>query len=142
MTTSIERVNRHTILDLISSDTSVKLTVSEKALFEHCLMATESLWVGRIDNKLVCAWGLIPPTIMSEQAHLWLYTTDAVKEHEFIFVRNSQKALAEMFKEYPVIVGFTAVGQSRSIRWLRWLGAVFGNPGINGKVIPFTIRKK
>lgn len=100
-----------------------------------------TLWEGKIDGKTVCVWGMVPPTIMSDQAYIWLYTNDElVREHQFVFVRRSQRMIEQMLEEYPRIVGHCLVDSPRSIRWLKWLGATFGPP--SGMLVPFEIRKK
>ena len=116
------------------------LTDEESKTLEQYLTFSAKLCIGSIDGKLCCAWGLIPPTLISQQAYLWLFTTEAVEEHKFIFVRNSQRMVQEMLEEWPIITGFCEISATRSIRWLRWLGAVFSEP--TGKFLPFTIRKK
>lgn len=94
---------------------------------------------GYIDGKLACVWGLMPPTILSNRAYLWLYTTDVVKEHTFIFIRQSQIAVKQMLEEYSELYGYAEVGNHKAITWLRWLGAVFGEP--DDRRIPFIIRR-
>ena len=140
MTVAINRVTKAEIQELISASEDVKLNAAEQANFDACLFLTSSLYVGLIDGRLVCIWGLIPPTLLSDQAYLWLHTTDAVHTHEFLFVRKSQLALNMVLNEFKTIVGVVLVGNTRSHRWLKWLGAEFGEP--NGKLIPFSIRKK
>jgi hypothetical protein len=46
-----------------------------------------------------------------------------------------------MLKEFPIIVGHTAINNHSGQQWLRWLGAEFGEP-INDIVVPFTIKAK
>src|SRR2546422_670823 len=50
------------------------------------------LWIGLIDEVPVCAWGLVPPSLISDRAYLWLYVTDAVEANKFIFIRWSQRS--------------------------------------------------
>lgn len=95
------------------------------------------IWIGLIDEVPVCAWGLVPPTLISDRAYLWLYVTDKVEEHKFIFVRWSQRVMEELRQRYPTIYGVCEVSNSRAIRWMRWLGAEFGHP--EAKVVPFVI---
>jgi hypothetical protein len=45
-----------------------------------------------------------------------------------------------MLRRYKVIVGNCIVGEDKSIRWLKWLGAKFGKP--EGNKVPFVIRAK
>ena len=106
---------------------------------DFCLLMSTVIWAGFIDKGLACIWGVIPPTLMSSQAYLWLYTTDLIKEHQFILVRHSQLVIEEILKEYPSIVGHAIIVSSKSIRWLKWLGARFGTP--QGTALPFRITR-
>lgn len=139
MTVSIDRSRRQKANDLIHHSPHISLGKNEQEIMDYCLRMSESIWTGTVDGKLACMWGLIPPSLMSFQAYLWMMHTPLVEEHTFLFVRYSQLAMKEMLEEYEVIVGHVEAEQDRSIRWLRWLGAVFGEPV--GKKIPFTIRK-
>lgn len=140
MTASVKRVDRSYVRNLISSADCISLTVEEQKTFDHCLMLTSILWVGAVDGRLACTWGLVPPTLMSDRAYLWLYTTPEVEDHKFLFVRHSQRAMEEMLETYPIITGVTKVGWTQTIRWLRWLGAEFGDH--HGQFLPFEIRKR
>ena len=140
MTVAVERIDRRQVMDLISQVDEVSLSEDEKVTFRRCLVQTTTVWMGLADGKLVCIWGLIPPTMLSDTAYLWLYTTGAIRGHEFLFVRHSQRAVEGMLLLYPNIIGITRVGNDQTIRWLKWLGAVFSEP--SGSVLPFTIRKK
>ena len=140
MTVSVDRVTRGAVSKLISSSDEVSLTDTEKETFARCLAQTTALWMGKLDGRLICAWGLIPPTLLSDQAYLWLFTTPALAGHEFIFIRRSQIEVRAMLEEFPIIVGWTNVGWAQTIRWLRLLGAEFEEP--LGTRLPFIIRKK
>lgn len=125
MTVSIRQVDRGEIRQLIFSSSDANLSDEDWGKMDMCLALTSQLYVGAIDGKFICAWGLILPTILSTQAYLWLYTSEAIKGNEFFFVRHSQKALQAMLEEFPEIVGHTNPKAESSIRWLRWLGAEF-----------------
>lgn len=140
MTSQVLQMSRQDISRLISTEVSPSLTEDELIRFNACLASTTTVWVGMVDGKFLCTWGLIPPTLLSDQAYLWLYTTDAIRDHEFIFVRKSQLVMEQMLERHKMIVGYAQAGADRSIRWLKWLGAVFGDPV--GDLIPFVIRKK
>lgn len=109
-------------------------------VLDQCIKKSEYLWVGKWDNEIICAWGLIPPTILSEQAHLWMLNATNIKEHKFIVVRHSQIFMEKMLEKYPKIVGYCKAGQKHSVKWLKWLGAEFMEP--HGDMLPFVIRKK
>lgn len=109
-------------------------------IFMKCIQTTTQYWMGWVDGEVVCVYGVIPPSLASDTAYLWLYTTPALDGNEFVFVRHSQRAVQELLKIYPRIVGHATVGAHRSLRWLKWLGAAFNEP--KGDLIPFNIRAK
>lgn len=106
----------------------------------ECLTMSEEVFVGEIGGEPACVWGLIPPTILSDSAYLWLLCTDVVTAHQFIFIRHSQIVMERLLKIYPTIVGRCVVGQSKTIRWLKWLGAEFQYHG--GPTLSFTIKAR
>ena len=121
---------------------SVYPYLCDMPLREHMIMRqafdnSVVVWIGYQDDQVLCAWGLCPPTFCADSAYLWLWTTQHMTEHVFTFVRHSQRAVAEMLQSYPTIHGHCVIGATKSIRWMRWLGAVFGPP--QGKLLPFTI---
>lgn len=96
------------------------------------------VYTGYIDGSIACIWGLIPPSLLSDSAHLWLHTNDLCHRHPFLLVRYSQRAMESMLEKYPTIVGYCDLTKSRSVQWLRWLGAEVGYP--SGNLAPFVIR--
>jgi len=116
------------------------LSSNDMEIMDQCIHLSDAVWYGFVDNKLACIWGVIPPTLMSSTAYLWLYTTELVKEHQFAFVRHSQRAIEVILNEYNTIVGYCLIDAEQSKRWLKWLGAEFGHP--EGRKLPFVIRKK
>lgn len=106
----------------------------------------EALWrsievrYGLVDGKVACIWGLIPPTLLSQTAYLWLLTTDIIAENKFLFIRHSQRYIEEALKQYPEIIGDTVISNTPAIRWLKWLGAEFGES--SGLRLPFVIKAK
>ena len=104
------------------------------------IRASEPAWIGRVDGEIACVWGLVPPTLLSGQAYLWLLTTEKISEHQFLFVRYSQLMVEDMLKNFNILVGSCNINQPKSIRWLKWLGAKFGEP--YGEWVPFQIRRK
>jgi hypothetical protein len=94
-----------------------------------------------MDDEVACVWGVVAPSLVSDQAYLWLYTNRPVDEHQFTFIRHSQRVIEDLLKTHSQIVGFCAIAASQSRRWLKWLGATFGD-SVDGKYIPFQIRRK
>lgn len=125
--------------DIVRRSPVAHVADAERTLRE-CMKRSIEVRYGMLDGEVACMWGLIPPTLLSDQAYLWLLTTDIVAEHKFLFVRHSQRYVEEALHVYPNIIGDVIIGNEQAIRWLRWLGAEF-LPPVGGRV-PFTIRAK
>lgn len=134
--TVIEKLTEDRARELVKS---MQLGDTDQKAMDFSLVMSTVIWAGFIDEKIACLWGVIPPTLMSNQAYLWLHTTDLIQEHQFILVRHSQLVIEEILKEFPSIVGHAIIGSSKSIRWLKWLGAKFGPP--MGTAVPFRISR-
>lgn len=134
MTVSVKPATRNEVEQFIRNS---DVPPEHIRIFFQCFRATTEYWMGALDGETICIWGIIPPTLLSDNVYLWLYTTPDLEGNEFVFVRHSQRAVEEILRSYPRIIGHATVGADRSIRWLRWLGAKFGEP--DGGLIPFTI---
>ena len=121
----------------------IKAEVSDAGdnkLVRRCIFTSAYAFTGWVDDEVACIVGIISPTVLSNQAYLWLHCTPLVEQHKFLFVRYSQRWLEIALKEYPVITGHTLVSNTSGIRWLsRYLGAKFGEP--EGMAVPFQIRR-
>ena len=140
MTASIVRLPGAEAYDLIYPEYLATLDQVQQETMQRSMTNSSRVWVGSTDTDILCFWGLIPPSLLSDRAYLWLYTTPHMQAHQFMFIRHSQRMVEEMLQEFPLIVGHCVVGADKSIRWLRWLGAVFSEP--QGQLIPFEIRAK
>lgn len=126
MTAAIEKLSRRKLTELISAEIAPTLSTEQNQKLTRCLQATTTVWTGLYDGKLLGFWGVIPPTLLSDSAYLWFYWTDEIENHQFVFVRHSQRVIEEVLKLYPKIVGDCEARAKKSQRWLRWLGAKFG----------------
>lgn len=134
--TRIERLERGETKKYLLS---LGLSGNEYGAIDYCSIMSVAVWAGFINDKLACVWGVMPPTLLSTQAYLWLYTTDAIEGHDFVLVRHSQLVMEEILKEFPSVIGHAVVNNPKSIRWLKWLGAKFGEP--RGDSVAFRIEK-
>lgn len=81
-------------------------------------------WTGKIDNKIICMWGIERPTLISRTGHLWFLSTNEVNDHIFLVARKSKLFIEEIMKtgEFNYISGVVDSDFKRSIKWLQWLG--------------------
>lgn len=138
MTAVILRSTCAEAYDLIYPDHLAMLSTMAQESMHRAIMNSTHLWLGIDEGQVLAIWGLIPPTLMSDSAYLWLFTTKHLRQHSFILVRHSQRLVQQMLLDYPLIHGHGHVGARRSLRWLRWLGAEFDEP--QGEFLPFTIK--
>lgn len=138
---SIEPLLGSGISELISLARGSSLDPKESGILEFCQSLSVEVWTGYVEGKLICCWGLIPPTLLSNQAYLWMHSTPAVRDHQFLLVRHSQRVIEQMLEHYEKIIGDCLVGAEDSMRWLKWLGADFSEANDNG-YCSFTIRRK
>lgn len=96
--------------------------------------------IGLVDGEVAAVWGLVPQSLLSNRAYLWLLTTDLATEHRFLLVRYSQMFVEQALKHYEQIVGHCEAGNFSAKRWIKWLGGEFGQP--DGKKVPFVIKRK
>lgn len=104
------------------------------------MISSYEVWVGYVEDEVACICGLIPPSIMSDRAYLWLLTTDLVQDHKFLFVRHSQRWLEDIMKRYEMVFGHVQNSNWQARAWLEWLGAKFGPS--NGSERTFQIVRK
>lgn len=139
MKVAITSRTNYSLRDILDRSENGKIPGAEEILRE-CLYRSREVRFGLVDGDLACMWGLIPPTLLSSTAWLWLVTTEIVAENKFLFIRHSQRWIEEALKIYPEIIGDCLVGNASAQRWLKWLGAEFQEP-VGGRR-PFIIRAK
>lgn len=112
-------------------------TEREAAMMDYCHKLGE-VYIGKIDGSIICCWGLIPGSFISQQAYLWMWSAGPIA-HQVTFIRRSQIQIKEMLDRYPTILGHCKRTSRSAQRWLKWLGAEFDRT--DADVIPFTIRR-
>lgn len=140
MSVEINTLHRDDVERLISTEIYPTLSANEQKAFHRIMDATTIFWVGIYEGKLKAMWGLAPPTMLGNQAYLWLHIFDSIDDCLFLFVRNSQRAIEEALLRYPIIFGHCHHEDKRAQRWLRWLGAEFQKTP--GDAVPFVIKTK
>lgn len=128
------------ISNLISFASGGTISSKQMEMLEWCQKMSAEVWSGWASGELIAIWGLIPPSLLSNQAYLWMHSTEAVRDHTFMLVRYSQRVMDVMLDRYETINGHCLTSASDSRHWVRWLGGEFGEP--QGNVIPFTIRRR
>lgn len=124
--------------DLLFPSVLGMLSSNDQEVMHKAVFASHWVWIGDVDGEVFGFWGLIPPTFLSDSAYIWFYHTPAIAKHQRAFIRHSRKVTAELLSHYPLLIGHGRLGDDRSLRWLAWCGATFGEP--EGQLVPFEIK--
>lgn len=116
-----------------------KLGQDEEAKFKRLMQVSFSIHIGYIKDEVACIWGLIAPSMLADQAYMWLHTTDVVRHHTTTFIRGSRNMMDIALENFASIKGDCAINNGKAVPWLKWLGAEFGEP-LSDR-IPFVIRR-
>lgn len=125
------------LLDLIYPDYLSMLSADNQDTMARSLRNSPDAWVAYDDDRVLAFAGVIPPTLLSDTAYFWLYTTIHFKSRRITCTRISRRLVTAALACYPILVGH-CTEQSR--RWLLWLGASLREP--IGPLIPFEIRAR
>lgn len=98
---------------------------------------SDKTYVGEVNGKIVCVWGVLRQSLLSDRGYLWLLTTEEAEEHKFLLIRWSQRIIENLLKHYTILIGECAIDNIQAQRWMKLLGATF--TGAEGKTIPFQI---
>ena len=140
MIVTVEPAQKGDLEGLVDRSIYSNYPAAKQMFYNHVKMSSD-VWVGKADGVVACAFGVIAPSIISEQAYIWVITTGIVEEHKFTFIRYSQRVLETLLEQYESIVGFCFVQETSAIRWLKFLGAVFDETPQEDR-LPFKIRRR
>lgn len=77
-------------------------------------------------------FGVCPQALLGNTAILWMLGTPKVENVKVRFIRNNRKFIDMFLTFYPFLTNFVHVENTKSIAWLKWLGAEFDNPARYG----------
>lgn len=79
---------------------------------------------GRIDDKLVCVFGVAPLDLLAGKGIPWMVGTDLVEDHARVFLRNSRYSLDLLKDGFSYLENHVHKDNDLAIGWLRSLGFV------------------
>ena len=121
MKVTVERVSTFNLRNLLGHDCPPEVL----AAHADCLRRSSVIWLGCADGVEACAVGLIPTTLFSSEAYLWMIHTRICEAHPLRFVRWSRKVMDEALDLFPTLIGLCDVCNPSGRAWLQWLGASF-----------------
>lgn len=97
------------------------------------------------NGEPICIFGINPDSLLGEKAIVWMLSTDKLKEAKIKFFRESKKYITELLEWYPLLYNYVDARNTKSIQWLRWLGAVIEEAkpfGLEGKQFHYFYFKR
>ncbi len=99
---------------------------------------TKDAQVGLADGELVCMFGIVRASPLSETGYPWLLGTPLVKKHARAFLRRTKEYMLEARKEFWLLVNYGDARNTEALRWLGWLGfEIFEAQPLGAENMPF-----
>lgn len=104
------------------------------AMIRYAQMS-DPLLMGTYKGDLLAFLGLIPPSLLADEAYAWLWTTPALDQHRVIFGLLAKRFIRMVHHRYSAIYGHCS---RYSWKWPYSLGAEIVE--VNGDVFKYVIR--
>jgi hypothetical protein len=79
-------------------------------------------YIGYINDKPVCIWGVVSECLLTGRATPWLFGTDDLDKYAITFLKRCKKPLMSMLEKYDTLINYVDVRNTKAISWLKWLG--------------------
>ena len=89
---------------------------------EITMASAVSAYTALVDGVPALMWGVARRTFISDVGVPFLLGTDVADEHQFRFGKESKKYFTVMTEEFPVMENFALATNTKTLRWLKWLG--------------------
>mgnify|MGYP000666343052 FL=1 len=112
----------------------------------HMQERSDQSFAAYVDGELLCCYGRIRGTALTNEACPWLVATDLVMtpRGRRVFLEAGPPLIAELIKGFSRCWNMVYEQNTVAIRWLKWVGFEFNAPPVNVrgyKFLPFEIRK-
>ncbi len=77
---------------------------------------------GLADGELVCIFGVVRDSILSETGYPWLLCTPLVKKHAMAFLRRTKDYMTSMRQKFWILENYGDARNVEALRWMKWLG--------------------
>ena len=94
---------------------------------EEALMAginNDDLTITALDKKGV-PFAMFGVGVALERPYIWLLGSAGVADNWYLFAKASKHLLPFLISDYPAVTNLVIKDYKTSIRWLKWLGAIF-----------------
>ena len=74
------------------------------------------------DGKVMAITGASRGTFLSPYACVWMLGSEDLRKYPIFFIKGSKEWVERMLNKYSHIVNYIYSENTRSIKWLKWLG--------------------
>ena len=130
------------VFDNLAESAKGEMEGMDKAFLIRRAFEQSIAWVGLAESEPACAFGVREGSTL-EPAEFWLVATPLIEKYSIRFLRESRAVVDWALAHYGVVGGFVQVGNTRSQKWLQWLGFSFkeeAEHSLLGRVYPFERR--
>lgn len=103
-------------------------------------------WTFMCNGKPCAVFGLVPDSLLSSKACIWLLGTDQINRCKLSYFKACRRMVARILQHYPVLYNYVDAEYKAAHKWLEALGAEFLSEepyGVAGEVFKFfVIRRK
>ena len=104
----------------------------------RCWAISDHSWAGIFDGEPVCMFGVTQASLLTDTGRPWMISTTAVDRYPLSFLRKQQSFMPHVRRGYARLENYVDVRNTRSIRWLKWLGFAMGEAQPYGALkLPF-----
>lgn len=108
---------------LISAAGGLSLDNNQMEALTRSAKNSNPLFAGMYGAELACIIGLVPPTLISSDAYIWMLHTTVVDRHKVSFGRHAIRLVRNLRQRYSRIVGHCMVTDKSAIGWIKSFGA-------------------
>ena len=95
-------------------------------------------WTAIFDGVPACMFGVTQASLITDTGRPWMISTDVVDRYPLSFLREQKPFMVNIRRSYARLENYVDVRNTRSIRWLKWLGFVMGEAAPYGALkLPF-----
>ncbi|NJL06859.1 MAG: DUF2833 domain-containing protein [Methylacidiphilales bacterium] len=116
--------------------------LSPRRALAASLSKSGACFTALVNGRPEVMFGVGDANVLAGIGVVWLLGTDAVDRHYRMFLRLSLEWKPKLLSRHSVLANFVSEDNAVSLRWLRWLGAEFGDPikRRGTHFIPFELR--
>jgi len=85
-------------------------------------------WAAFVDGQIACVIGVAPLSLLGGLGAPWMLGTPVLDKASRVLVRRTPEYISKMLGAFPHLLNYVHADNGTSVRWLKRLGFVFGEP--------------